>query len=326
MANTIFLNLGVRVEDLFKNADKNQIQEIKKASENGFTKAELQSLEEDGIDISLIKDNSVENPAIEEQDTDSPELKEAKQQLKTINQDILNDSTKLRELEAEIILLEDEVNTEFANLVDKQNQLEEEQKDAIKEAQQKAQEKYTNSDGEMTQEEYEESLMNELNEIDSKYGSAFSAIAKGFLENNKKQAELNAKIDTQNTLVENVKTNQQKAEDLSAKITQMQMEHEAKLQAAAAAQGGGGADSAVARDRIPWDIRKMGKDYVAKYEEGLAEVKQKSGDSDKYAEMYQQECKSQNPKAPTKTADQIHNDAYDAAVRPDPSKNPAQPV
>ncbi|MBQ7287031.1 MAG: hypothetical protein IJW73_04645, partial [Candidatus Gastranaerophilales bacterium] len=141
MAN-LYLNLGINVADLYKNIDKAQLQQIQEACKDGFTPEELKSLEEDGIDVSLIEDNAVEQPLADIKETDSPELQEAKTMLKDIAQNILTESTRVRELEAEVIMLEDEVATEFEKLVDKQAQLEEEQKDEIKEAQAKVQEKF----------------------------------------------------------------------------------------------------------------------------------------------------------------------------------------
>ncbi len=58
MTGVYNLNNGVKISELYKDLDKEQIETIEKASKGGFTAAELKSLEEDGIDTSLIKKNS----------------------------------------------------------------------------------------------------------------------------------------------------------------------------------------------------------------------------------------------------------------------------
>ena len=235
MAN-IYLNLGINVADLYKDVDKTQLAQIQDAAKDGFSTDELKTLEEDGIDVSLIKDNSVDQPVVEEKQTDSEELKAAKTRLKEINKNILDNTTELRQLETDIILLEDEVNEEFENLVDKQQNLEEKQKDEIKEAQAKLQDKYTSSEGKMSEEDYSNSLEEEMGEIDSKYGTKFSSIAKDFAINNKKAAQLNDMVKKQgdlNTETDDLKT---QADELSAKIKEMQAQHDAQLAAQEEAQ------------------------------------------------------------------------------------------
>ena len=259
MAN-LYLNLGINVADLYKNIDKAQLQQIQEACKDGFTPEELKSLEEDGIDVSLIEDNAVEQPLADIKETDSPELQEAKTMLKDIAQNILTESTRVRELEAEVIMLEDEVATEFEKLVDKQAQLEEEQKDEIKEAQAKVQEKFASSEGEMTEEDYQNSLFEAMDEIDSKYGTQFSAIAKDFVENNKKSADLTAKITKQNDMQANIEANKQQVAELSVKITEMQVAQEAVMATANGTQPG-----TTGSGFYPDFIEKLGEEYKALY-------------------------------------------------------------
>lgn len=52
------LNNGVKIAELYSNLDKDEIAKIEDAAKDGFTTQELKSLEEDGIDTSLIKKNS----------------------------------------------------------------------------------------------------------------------------------------------------------------------------------------------------------------------------------------------------------------------------
>ena len=55
---TIQFNAGVNVERLFSSATTEQITKIKEASIDGFTEDELQELQNDGVDVELIKQNS----------------------------------------------------------------------------------------------------------------------------------------------------------------------------------------------------------------------------------------------------------------------------
>jgi len=61
MTGVYNLNNNVKIADLYKDLDDKQIESIEKASKGGFTAEELKTLEEDGIDTSLIKNNSTKD-------------------------------------------------------------------------------------------------------------------------------------------------------------------------------------------------------------------------------------------------------------------------
>ena len=56
--DAINLNAGVSIKTLYADATEEQIAQIEEASTDGFTEDELQKLEDDGIDTSLIKNNA----------------------------------------------------------------------------------------------------------------------------------------------------------------------------------------------------------------------------------------------------------------------------
>lgn len=60
MTGVYNLNNGVKISELYKDLNEEQIESIEKAADGGFTVDELKSLEEDGIDTSLIKNNSTQ--------------------------------------------------------------------------------------------------------------------------------------------------------------------------------------------------------------------------------------------------------------------------
>ena len=61
MTTVYNLNGNVKIADLYKGLTEEQIQSIEEASSGGFTLDELKSLEEDGIDTSVIKNNSTKD-------------------------------------------------------------------------------------------------------------------------------------------------------------------------------------------------------------------------------------------------------------------------
>ncbi len=82
---TIQFNPGVSIDKLFSSATSEQITKIKEASVDGFTEDELQELQNDGIDVELIKQNS-------------KALEEAKQKSEPATQEVVDQ--KIAELKA----------------------------------------------------------------------------------------------------------------------------------------------------------------------------------------------------------------------------------
>ncbi len=76
--NAIQLNAGVSIENLYSTASKEQIEKIKKLSVDGFTEDELQELQNDGIDVELIKQNSKALEKTEKQGTATQEVVDQK--------------------------------------------------------------------------------------------------------------------------------------------------------------------------------------------------------------------------------------------------------
>lgn len=71
MTGVYNLKNDVKIADLYKDLTNAQIKKIEKAAEDGFTVNELKSLEEDGIDTSLIKENSTQGEATTKKTTKS---------------------------------------------------------------------------------------------------------------------------------------------------------------------------------------------------------------------------------------------------------------
>lgn len=63
MASIYNLKSNIKIADLYKDLSEEQIKSIEKASSDGFTQEELKKLEEEGIDTSLIIQNSKEKDA-----------------------------------------------------------------------------------------------------------------------------------------------------------------------------------------------------------------------------------------------------------------------
>ena len=230
MANPIFLNLGIKVDDIYKNLDDNLINEIKKASADGFTTAELQSLEEDGIDVSLIEDNCTDNETTEIKDTDNEQIREAKEKLQNINKNILDKTAEIRVLEGEILLLEDEINETFLDNINKNEELEQEQKEAIAKAQKEEMAKYTSSQGEMSEDEFKDNLSSRLKGLDSEFGSKFAKIANDILDNECNKAKLAGMVSKQENLSAEVNTLKTEANTLSTQIDTLEAQALAAMQ------------------------------------------------------------------------------------------------
>ena len=246
MANPIHLNFGITLKDIYQNLDDNQLKKLEAAQADGFTKAELAQLEQEGIDVSIIEDNSTMETPVEENAQDSQELQQKKQELKEINKKILDNSLEITNLETENIALEDEINENFRKNLEKQNDLEQEQKEEIREAQEKALEKYTSSDGEITEEEYRDNLSKELNGISQEFGSQFDKIANAILDNECKMKTLSANMKKVGDLKSNNECLKNHSETLSNEIEELSakeaQERAQAAAAAAAAQGGDGED------------------------------------------------------------------------------------
>ena len=76
--NAIQLNAGVSIDNLYSTASKEQIEKIKELSVDGFTEDELQELQNDGIDVELIKQNSKALEKTEKQGTATQEVVDQK--------------------------------------------------------------------------------------------------------------------------------------------------------------------------------------------------------------------------------------------------------
>ena len=293
MTGVYNLNNGVKISELYKDLDKEQIESIEKASKGGFTTEELKSLEEDGIDTSLIKKNSSTddtkkatktnediNDKVEElkdkyfttafssgdpykstnpeltalnellddgvvltlgnegfsktqivdiisqifpsvgikskgdngeysrpighdteaqkifsrfsshlvaaTGTESPEIKEAREKLNSINNQIESNNYEMQVLEVTIEALQDEVEEQVNKAIDDSKDIQEESKKKAKEAINKNLNSYTNSNGEMTYEEFQNGISSDLKGIETKSGRQLSEVVNSLLDANYK--------------------------------------------------------------------------------------------------------------------------------------------
>lgn len=79
MSGVYVLKSDVKIADLYKDLDSAKIKKIEKAAKDGFTLQELRTLEEDGIDTSLIKNNSTKGTAKKTTKTDKDVQTKAKE-------------------------------------------------------------------------------------------------------------------------------------------------------------------------------------------------------------------------------------------------------
>ena len=293
MTGVYNLNSGVKISELYKDLDKEQIESIEKASKGGFTTEELKSLEEDGIDASLIKKNSSTddtkkatktnediNDKVEElkdkyfttafssgdpykstnpeltalnkllddgvvltlgnegfsktqivdiisqifpslgikskgdngeytrpighdaeaqkifsrfsshlvaaTGTESPEIKEAREKLNSINNQIQSNNYEMQVLEVTIEALQDEVEEQVDKAIEDSEDIQEESKKKAKEAINKNLNSYTNSNGEMTYEEFQNGISSDLKGIETKSGRQLSEVVNSLLDANYK--------------------------------------------------------------------------------------------------------------------------------------------
>ena len=293
MTGVYNLNSGVKISELYKDLDKEQIESIEKASKGGFTTEELKSLEEDGIDTSLIKKNSstddtkkatktnedIDDKVEELKDkyfttafssgdpykstnpeltalnkllddgvvltlgnegfsktqivdiisqifpslgikskgdngeytrpighdaeaqkifsrfsshlvaatgTESPEIKEAREKLNSINNQIQSNNYEMQVLEVTIEALQDEVEEQVNKAIEDSEDIQEESKKKAKEAINKNLNSYTNSNGEMTYEEFQNGISSDLKGIETKSGRQLSEVVNSLLDANYK--------------------------------------------------------------------------------------------------------------------------------------------
>ena len=293
MTGVYNLNNGVKISELYKDLDKKQIESIEEAAKGGFTADELKSLEEDGIDTSLIKKNSIKddtkkttksnddikdkveelkdkyftkahsegdpykstNPELtalnellddgviltlgndgytksqivdiisqifpslgiktkgdngeytrpighDEQaqkifsrfsshlvtatGTESPEIKEAREKLASINNQIESNNYEMQVLEVTIEALQDEVEEQVDKAIDESKDIQEESKNKAKEAINKNLNAYTNSNGDMTYEEFQNGISSDLKGIETKSGRQLSEVVNSLLDANYK--------------------------------------------------------------------------------------------------------------------------------------------
>lgn len=293
MTGVYNLNNGVKISELYKDLDKEQIESIEKASKGGFTTEELKSLEEDGIDTSLIKKNSSTdntkkaaktnediNDKVEElkdkyfttafssgdpykstnpeltalnellddgvvltlgnegfsktqivdiisqifpslgikskgdngeytrpighdteakkifsrfsshlvaaTGTESPEIKAAREKLASINNQIESNNYEMQVLEVTIEALQDEVEEQVNKAIEDSEDIQEESKKKAKEAINKNLNSYTNSNGEMTYEEFQNGISSDLKGIETKSGRQLSEVVNSLLDANYK--------------------------------------------------------------------------------------------------------------------------------------------
>ena len=241
------LNTGVSIEKLFEGAGTKQINQIKEAAEDGFTEDELQKLEDDGVDINKIIENSkitdeekveeteetaaaakaesgivelidsftgMSDAALTELITSSTEkIKELDQKINDIGKEILNNNKKLKHLEQDVMFLQEEVQEDIDKAIQESEEIAAEQKEEGKSTVAQCLDAYTSADGKMTYEEFEQTLASKLDSVAGEADSKLSAVTLKIVQSERKMDTLKGYISQMSKLQSN---NQDLMADMSS--------------------------------------------------------------------------------------------------------------
>lgn len=330
MTTVYNLKNGVNIADLYKDLDAAQIKKIEKAATDGFTVAELKSLEEDGIDVSLIKNNSTKDTDTKKTTTkkqskadvktaidkmkrkycqnlgknkgdpysasnpqlialnkmlddgymaelakdgftktqileiiagafptvgiapsgedgaytrphghgaeaqkiydrfssqlmvatsgDTEEIKAAKAELAKINNQIATNNHNMQILEVTIEALQEEVEQQINDAIEESKDIQEENKKKAQEAVSKRISEYSNSNGEMTYEEFQQKISSDLDGVQTKSNRALGDVVNDLLDANHKMSLLKGYVADLGDLAKNNEDLTKQAQETKEKI------------------------------------------------------------------------------------------------------------
>ena len=162
---------------------------------------------------------------------DSEEIKAAKAKLATINNQIASNNQNMQVLEVTIEALQEEVQEQLDKAIEDSKDIQEEHKQKAKDAVNNRLNEYTNSNGEMTYEEFQKNISSDLNGLQTKTGRALGDVVNDLVNANHKMNLLKGYVSDLTDLADNNKTLTDEAKATQTEITDLVKEQAAKAEA-----------------------------------------------------------------------------------------------
>ena len=132
----------------------------------------------------------------------SAEVIALREKINDIGSQIVNNNAKLRSLELNITILQDEVENEINEAIEKSEEIVEDQKEASQQAVSTCLKAYVNSDGKMSQDEFQFNLKGQLDEIAGSADSKLSTVVLKMVSAEHKMAILDRNLADMKTLMD----------------------------------------------------------------------------------------------------------------------------
>ncbi len=149
---------------------------------------------------------------------DSKALLEAQNKLSKINTEIIQNNRALKGLEYNISVLQNAIEEKINDAIDKSKDIQEEQKDDAKNVVSKRLNEYTSANGNMTYEEFQKNVANDLDELAGSAGSQLSKAVAQILDAQRDMSTLNSYMAKMSNLIESNKNLTTQADEVKASI------------------------------------------------------------------------------------------------------------
>ena len=161
---------------------------------------------------------------------DTAEIKEKKAELAKVNNQISTNNHNMQVLEVTIEALQEEVEEQLDAAIEESKEIQEEHKAKAKEAVNNRLNEYTNSNGEMTYDEFKNGISSDLDGLQSSTGRALGDVVGQLLDANHKMNLLKGYVSDLTELADNNKTLSEKAEGLNTEIADLVKEQAEKAE------------------------------------------------------------------------------------------------
>jgi len=133
---------------------------------------------------------------------DTEEIQASRAKLAQLNNQIRSNNRQMQSLEIAIVSLQEEIDKNIQEAIDRSKEIKEEHKEDTKEAVSDNLQKYTNSNGNMTYEEFQKNVSDDLNKIANESDSALSKTVAVMLQAEKRMTTLTGQLGQMKNLMD----------------------------------------------------------------------------------------------------------------------------
>lgn len=212
----------------------------------------------------------VQQPKLTAKET--AELKQTREELSACNQKIKINNKLLNNLEATIMELQSKIEEELAQAIEESEEIEQESKEESERIVREKLNEYTNSNGEMTYEEFLNNVSSELNSHAKNTDSLLTPVVKNMIESNKLMTKLNGNLGTMKKLMDSNKELATQAQEKQGAIEELANKVNAATGAEALEKMGEKIDGG--KNKKGADAAEKTEDFQDKYDEHIAKYKE----------------------------------------------------